>query len=64
MGHAGDLKSEGFRRLLVNACYWGLGLEDRIPAKAKVDLVGPYDPVPIGFGKSRKGVKPADLRLP
>jgi len=63
MGHAGDLKSEGFRRLLVNAAYWAVGMEDQIPARAKVDFVGAYDPIPIGFGKHRKGVKPADLKL-
>ncbi len=64
MGHAGDLKSEGLRRLLVNACYWCLGMEDQIPAKACVDLVGTYEPTPIGFGGHKKGVKPADHRLP
>jgi hypothetical protein len=64
MGHAGDLKSEGFRRLLVNAAYWAMGMEDQIPARAKVDYVGTYDPIPIGFNKFRRGVKPADLKLP
>jgi hypothetical protein len=63
MGHAGDLKSEGFRRLLVNAAYWALGMEDKIPDRAKVDFVGTYDPIPIGFGKHKKGVKPADLKM-
>ena len=63
MGHAGDLKSEGFRRLLVNACYWGLGMADKIPERAKVDLVGKYDPTPIGFAGHKKGVKPADHGL-
>jgi len=63
MGHAGDLKSEGFRRLLVNACYWLLGMEDQIPPRAKVDFVGAYEPTPIGFGKHRRGVKPADHNL-
>ena len=63
MGHAGDLKSEGFRRLLVNACYWGMGLEDKIPARAKVDIVGQYDPAPIGYRGNKKGVKPADHGL-
>jgi len=62
MGHAHDFKSEGFRRLLVNAVYWLLGME--VPAKANVDFVGTYDPPPIGMGKFRKGVKPADLKLP
>jgi type 1 glutamine amidotransferase len=63
MGHGDDLKSEGFRRLLVNACYWGMGLEDQIPARAKVDLVGTYDPNPIGTGRHKKGLKPANHKL-
>lgn len=63
MGHAGDLASEGFRRLLINALYWGMGMEDKIPARAKVDLVGEYKPTPIGFGGHKKGLKPADHKL-
>ena len=63
MGHVDDLKSEGFRRLLVNASYWGLGMEDKIPARAKVDLVGEYKTSPIGVGKARRGLKPADHKL-
>jgi len=59
MGHAGDLASEGFRRLLVNACYWCMGMEDKIPAKSTVTLVGQYNPSPIGFGGHKKGVKPS-----
>jgi len=60
MGHEGDWKNEGFRRMMVNAAYWALGLENAIPTQACVDLVGTYDPLPIGYGKHRKGVKPAD----
>jgi hypothetical protein len=44
--------------MLVNACYWALGMEARIPAKTDVDLVGEYHPLPFGFGGYRKGVKP------
>ena len=58
-----DLKYEGLRRLFVNACYWGLGLEDKIPAKTDVTLVGEYNPTYFGFAKNLKGVKPADLEL-
>ena len=64
MGHAGDLKNEGFRRLLVNACYWCLGMEEKIPDKSKVDLVGEYKPRPFGFRGFAKGVKPEDHKLP
>ena len=63
MGHAGDLQSEGFRRLLVNAAFWGMGMEDKIPARANVELVGKYDPTPIGGGRHKKGVKPGDLKI-
>jgi type 1 glutamine amidotransferase len=61
MGSGVDLENEGLRRLLVNACYWGLGLEAKIPARSNVDYVGDYKPSFFGFGKFRKGVKPADL---
>lgn len=60
MGHAGDLLSEGFRRLLVNAAYWCLDMESQIPDRANVDLIGEYDPTPIGFDKHKTGVKPSD----
>jgi type 1 glutamine amidotransferase len=61
IGAAVDAKCEDLRRLFVNACYWGLGLEDRIPAKSDVDYVGDYNPTYFGFGKNKKGVKPSDL---
>jgi type 1 glutamine amidotransferase len=64
MGAATDLASEGLRRLLVNASYWCLGMEDQIPARANVDLVGEYRPTNFGFGKHTKGVRPSDLKLP
>jgi hypothetical protein len=63
MGHAGDFENEGFRRLLVNACYWCMGMEDKIPTKSKVDLVGEYDPTPIGMGGHKEGLKPSDHRI-
>ncbi len=63
MGHAGDFKDEDFRRLMVNACYWALGLSDTMPSKSNVDIIGPYDPKPIGFGGNKKGVKPQDHRI-
>ena len=39
MGASTDLESEGLRRLVVNAAYWCVGLEDKIPAKANVDVL-------------------------
>ena len=63
IGAAVDVKSEGLRRLLVNACYWGLGMENQIPEKANVEYVGQYSPSYFGFGKFVPGVKPADLEI-
>jgi hypothetical protein len=60
MGSSTDLASAGLRRVLVNATYWAVGLEDRIPAEANVEIVGTYEPTPFGFNKAKKGVKPAD----
>ncbi len=62
MGASQDLESEGFRRLLVNACYWALGMEERIDPRSSVDIVGKYEPRPFRSGGARKGLKPADLR--
>jgi type 1 glutamine amidotransferase len=60
MGASQDLQSAGLRRLLVNACYWAIGMEDKIPAKSKVDLIGEYKPLPFKFGGFAPGIKPAD----
>lgn len=61
-GYGDDFKEEGIRRLFVNACYWCLGLEDRIPAKSDVDHVGTYVPRKSDFGGYRRGIQPADLQ--
>ncbi len=61
MGAAQDLENEGLRRVIVNACFWALGLEDRIPPRTNVDLVGEYKPLPFGFGGFTRGLKPEDL---
>jgi hypothetical protein len=63
MGAAVDLENKGLRRLLVNACYWATGLEEQTPAEANVDYVGEYRPGWFGFGKFKKGMKPADWEL-
>ncbi|HYO83035.1 MAG TPA: hypothetical protein VES20_16625 [Bryobacteraceae bacterium] len=56
MGSSQDLQNEAFRRLLVNAVYQGAGL--KVPGKAKVDIVGTYEPTQFKFGGYRKGMKP------
>lgn len=65
MGAAIDLACEDLRRLLVNACYWGMGLEKKIPAKSNAETVGKYEPNFYGFMKPPywpdKALKPADF---
>ena len=59
------LEFEGTRRMIVNGCLWAVGLEDKIPEKTNVDLVGTYKPTPFRFKGSaewqKNPVKPADL---
>ena len=57
MGAATDLEAEGTRRMLVNSVYWSLGMEDKIPEKTNVEIVGEFKPTPFGFGKYVKGVR-------
>jgi type 1 glutamine amidotransferase len=61
LGTSEDLLVAADRRLLVNACYWALGLERKIRPDAKVDLVGSYHPHPFGFGGQVKGLTPAEV---
>ncbi|WP_073062406.1 ThuA domain-containing protein [Fodinibius roseus] len=62
MGAAADLESEDLRRLLVNACYWALQMEDDIPDKSDVSIDGPYHPTMFGFGDHKKGLTPSDFK--
>lgn len=63
IGAANDLATEGTRRLLVNACYWATGLEDKIPAHSDVTLVGDYQPTNFKFNGFKTGVKPEEHQL-
>jgi type 1 glutamine amidotransferase len=62
MGAATDLENEAFRRLLVNAAYWAVGLEDKIMPGTDAALVGEFHPRPFGFGRYATGVKPESLK--
>jgi hypothetical protein len=63
MGASQDFESEGLRRLIVNACYWAMDMEHKIPEKSKVDIVGEFKPRPFKFGGAAKGIKPSDLAM-
>lgn len=60
-GASEDLLNPGFRRMLVNATLWALGMEDAITPDLDVSFVGPYHPVTFSFGGYRRGVRPSDL---
>jgi hypothetical protein len=58
MGSGVDLKNPGLRRLIVNAAYWGLGMESAIVADRSVEIVGTYAPLQSGFNYTELGVTP------
>jgi len=62
MGAAVDLESEDLRRMIVNACYWGMEMEDKIAEDSMVEYVGDYNPTMFGFGSHQKGKRPADFK--
>jgi len=60
-GASEDILSEGFRRMLVNACFWGVEMEDHIKADNNIDFVGKYTPTTFNFSGYKANVKPSDL---
>lgn len=60
-GASEDLLNPGFRRLLVNATLWSLGMEQAITPGLDISFVGPFHPVTFSFDGYRRGVRPADL---
>jgi len=63
LGTAVELKKNDMRRLLVNAVYWTLHMDNQITADTKIDIPGKYEPTMFGFGGHRKGLKPVDFEL-
>jgi hypothetical protein len=64
MGASQDFAHEATRRLIVNGCYWAVGLESKIPDRSNVDIVGVFKPTPFRFKKNedwKPGIKPAEL---
>lgn len=58
-GASEDILNPGYRRMLVNAVYWSMGLEDQIKADSSIAFVGPYKPNTFRGGGYAKGIKPA-----
>jgi putative membrane-bound dehydrogenase-like protein len=53
-----DLLNDGYRRMLVNGCYWALGMESSIKPDSNVSLVGPFKPNTFRFAGHARGVRP------
>ncbi len=53
-----DLLNEGYRRMMVNGCFWALGMEALIKPDAKVAFVGPFKPNTFGNATYARGIKP------
>jgi type 1 glutamine amidotransferase len=60
-GASCDLMNEGFRRMVVNACFWAAGLEDAIKPDADISLVGSFHSTWSPGYHRAKSVKPEDL---
>jgi hypothetical protein len=61
MGTSKGLKWEGTRRMIINGCFWALDMD--VPEKAKVEIVGDFDPTMYGFGNFQKNLTPDDFRM-
>jgi hypothetical protein len=67
IGASADLLNEGVRRLIANAVYWALGMEEKIPTHGTdVALVGKYEPSKFEFRSdefwSKRAMKLDELR--
>ena len=58
-GTSEDITNDGYRRLVVNGCFWAAGLEDAIRPDLEIAFVGPFEPNTFGFGAHARGIKPA-----
>lgn len=58
-GASEDLVNDGYRRMVINATYWLVGLEDDIVANSNIDFVGKYQPNTFRNGGYARGIKPA-----
>ncbi len=60
-GASEDMRNDGFRRMMVNGCFWAMGLENQIRPDLNIAFVGPYNPSTFGFAAYRLGVLPQDM---
>jgi type 1 glutamine amidotransferase len=61
-GASEDILNDDFRRLLINAHFWALGMEKAIKPNLNIEFIGPYTPSKFSFDGYKKGVRPVDLQ--
>ncbi len=54
-----NLLNDGYRRMMVNATFWALGLESAIKPDLNVALVGPFKPSTFGNHRYIASIKPS-----
>ncbi len=54
-----NLRNDGYRRMMVNATFWALGLESAIKPDLNVALVGPFKPSTFGNHRYIASIKPS-----
>ena len=60
-GASEDILDKDFRRMMINACLWGIGMESKITDNLDIDFVGAYQPATYKFGGHRRNIRPLDL---
>jgi type 1 glutamine amidotransferase len=60
-GASEDFLNDGFRRMVVNAALWAVGLESAIRHTNNIAFVGGYRPSPYAFGGAVREVRPAEM---
>jgi len=53
-----DILNDGYRRMLVNGCFWAMGMEASIKPDSNIAFVGPFKPNTFGGGAYARGIKP------
>ncbi len=53
-----DILNDGYRRLLINGCFWAAGLEDAITPELNIAFAGPFEPNTFGNQTHARGVRP------
>jgi type 1 glutamine amidotransferase len=60
-GASEDILNDGFRRMVLNASFWLLGMDKQIKPDNDIAFVGPYKPTTFNFSGYKAHVKPSDL---